>query len=560
MARRGKPKIIENVTITKLWHGWVGIATAQDGRTIIVKWGVLPGSVVDLKVVKSRTDMIEAHVLNLISLDPAIANGEVLCPHYLHHHGGQQMPDHKHGCGGCKRQIINYPQQLAMKRDIVAECMMGIQDDIDRIGGVPLPLTTDEIFGYRNKIEYSFGKYIVWKKPERFPDKSEKTREQEWIPERVQIGKDTTGDVTPPNGGDVSSEYNFSDLSGSLSDFSGTKKQEHHRQLGFHRQGQFSKIIDIDQCYLTDEKMRAVFTYCKQILKTTWLPVYDQMRHDGVLRHLMIRQGKHTDQMMIILSVADQQASLRDMALLRTTLLEDVKLRELVTTAVLVVNNGLADIIYDRDSQSQVLWGDGLIREELHFDEIKLSFEIAPTAFFQTNTLGAQLLFRTARDMIGEVNWTLLDLYCGAGTIGLCLLAQWIGSRLVGIELVAAAIDNAWINARLNWLDGSCEFYAGKAEAVIKEQDLNLTDLECIVVDPPREGLHADVSEFLVQLKVWAKAKGQDLKLCYISCNPATLARDLALLTVKWGYKLTALQPVDMFPHTHHIENIAQLC
>jgi len=122
---------------------------------------VLPGSVVDLKVVKSRTDMIEAHVLNLISLDPAIANGEVLCPHYLHHHGGQQMPDHKHGCGGCKRQIINYPQQLAMKRDIVAECMMGIQDDIDRIGGVPLPLTTDEIFGYRNKIEYSFGKYIV---------------------------------------------------------------------------------------------------------------------------------------------------------------------------------------------------------------------------------------------------------------------------------------------------------------------------------------------------------------------------------------------------------------
>jgi len=118
----------------------------------------------------------------------------------------------------------------------------------------------------------------------------------------------------------------------------------------------------------------------------------------------MIRQGKHTDQMMIILSVADQQASLRDMALLRTTLLEDVKLRELVTTAVLVVNNGLADIIYDRDSQSQVLWGDGLIREELHFDEIKLSFEIAPTAFFQTNTLGAQLLFRTARDMIGEVN------------------------------------------------------------------------------------------------------------------------------------------------------------
>ena len=138
----------------------------------------------------------------------------------------------------------------------------------------------------------------------------------------------------------------------------------------------------------------------------------------------MIRQGKHTNQIMMILSVADQQVTLRDMALLHQTLLNDPKLRELITTAVLVINNGLADIIYDRDSQSQILWGDGLIREELHFNDTKLSFEIAPTAFFQTNTLGAELLFRTARDMIGEVKGTLLDLYCGAGTIGLCLLAQ----------------------------------------------------------------------------------------------------------------------------------------
>ena len=269
----------------------------------------------------------------------------------------------------------------------------------------------------------------------------------------------------------------------------------------------------------------------------------------------MIRQGKHTDQIMIILSVADQQATLRDMAWLRQTLVNDTRLRELVTTAVLVVNNGLADIIYDRDSQSEILWGDGLIREELHFDETKLSFEIAPTAFFQTNTHGAELLFRTARDMIWEVKGTLLDLYCGAGTIWLCLLAQWIGSRLVGIELVAAAIDNAWINARLNGLDGKCEFYAGKAEDIIKEQKLNLADLECIVVDPPREGLHQDVSEFLVSLKQQNPA----LRLCYISCNPATLARDLALLTVEWWYELTTLQPVDMFPHTHHIENIAMM-
>ena len=517
--RSKKPKIITNITIEKLWHGGVGIATAEDGRTIIVKWGVLPGSLVDLKVVKSRKDMIEAHVYELHGLDPTIANGEVLCPHYLYHYGGQILPDHKHGCGWCKWQIINYPQQLVMKRDIVAECMMIMQDKIDQIGWVPLPLTVNEIFGYRNKIEYSFGKYITGKK----------SKEGEEGEESESNGEYPWGWKTP--------------------------RQEHHRQLGFHRQGQFSKIIDIDQCYLTDEKMRAVFIYCKELLKQTGLPVYDQMRHEWVLRHLMIRQGKHTNQIMMILSVADQQATLRDMALLHQTLLNDPKLRELITTAILVINNGLADIIYDRDSQSQILWGDGLIREELHFNDTKLSFEIAPTAFFQTNTLGAELLFRTARDMIGEVKGTLLDLYCGAGTIGLCLLAQWVGSRLVGIELVAAAIDNAWINARLNGLDGKCEFYAGKAETIIKEKDLNLTDLECIVVDPPREGLHQDVSQFLVSLKQQNPA----LRLCYISCNPATLARDLALLTVDWGYELTALQPVDMFPHTHHIENIAMM-
>ena len=189
--RSKKPKILTNITITKLWHGWVGIATAEDGRTIIVKWGVLPGSLVDLKVVKSRKDMIEAHVHELHGLDPTIANWEVLCPHYLHHHGGQIMPDHKHGCGWCKWQIINYPQQLVMKRDIVAECMMVIQNKIDQIGGVPLPLTTEEIFGYRNKIEYSFGKYITG------GSKKDKDKEES---ER-------------------------------------TPRQEHHRQLGFHRQG-----------------------------------------------------------------------------------------------------------------------------------------------------------------------------------------------------------------------------------------------------------------------------------------------------------------------------------
>lgn len=157
--------------------------------------------------------------------------------------------------------------------------------------------------------------------------------------------------------------------------------------------------------------------YCKQLLKNSGLPVYDQMRHDGVLRHLMIRQGKHTGQIMIVLSIADQQCSLRDVAALCTMLTQDQQLREMVSTAVLVINNGLADIIYDRDSQSQTLWGNGLISEELHFDDTVLTFEIAPTAFFQTNTLGAELLFRTARDIIGGVKGMVLDLYCGAGTI-----------------------------------------------------------------------------------------------------------------------------------------------
>lgn len=554
MARRGKAKIITNITITKLWHGWVGIATHEDGRTIIVKWGVLPGSVVDLKIVKSKSDHHEAHVHHIHSLDPTITDGEVLCPHYLYHHGGQILPDHKHGCGWCKRQIINYPRQLQMKQQIVAECMMGIQVDIDRIGWVPLPLSTQEIFGYRNKIEYSFGKYITGKKVK--DDEHQATSTQNLIDDWL-TPSDRTDPVDPLS---LSGQWEYRSVSRSSD-----RPQSHHRQLGFHRQGQFSKIIDIDQCYLTDAKMRAVFTHCKELIKSTGLPVYDQMRHEWVQRHLMIRQGKHTDQMMIILSIADQQASLRDIALLRSTLEHDDKLQSMVSTAVLVVNNGLADIIYDRDSKSEVLRGDGLIREELHFGEVVTQFEIAPTAFFQTNTHGAELLFRTARNLIGPASGTLLDLYCGAGTIWLCLLAQWVWSRLIGIELVAAAIDNARVNARLNWLDGACEFYAGKAEdivktlspsdsSLVKEQHSAMTELECIIVDPPREWLHVDVVDFLVDLKT----RYPQIRLCYISCNPATLARDLQWL-IAWWYELTALQPVDMFPHTHHIENIAMM-
>ena len=189
-------------------------------------------------------------------------------------------------------------------------------------------------------------------------------------------------------------------------------------------------------------------------------------------------------------------------------------------------------------------------------EAITVNFRISRSSFFQTNTLGAQRLFWTAMKMIGHIEGNVLDLYCGAGSIGLSLLKMGIGKELVDVEIVEEAIVDARHNAKINGLEARSFFVASPAEKMLinfPELKEKIQNVGLVVIDPPREGLHPNVIKYLADLK-----KQYTFKLLYISCNPITMARDIELL-VEEGFSFKQVQGVDMFPHTHHIECISVL-
>jgi len=543
-------KIHENLKVWALWYGGVGISTLENGKKVLIKWA-LPDSIVDVKIVKKKRDYLTGHIIKVHKVDEKWLDGDLRCPHHMSPYvpspqtplpttslgEGQSDPhiESKKWCGGCKRQAISYTKQLELKQDIVADCFSKFPK-VEMLPIVWSPLQ----FGYRNKIEFSFGKYL---RREFDPTNESKPHERPFV-------------------------------------------VAEHWQMGFHKQGEFSKVVDIDQCYLVSPKMHEVYNRIKSDLKNSGLPVHDAKTHHGLLRHLMIREWVHTDHILVNLSIASDHFAdhpkheqlWRDVLKKRK---QDSELHEKVTTFVLSSNNGLADIMRDPDTTHEVIWWEGKIYEELHLkkseerkwsqknqidhqtssdtssDFITMRFAISPASFFQTNTSGAEVLFATASEMVGEVWGNVIDLYCGGGSIGQIFLWLWQWQRVKGIEIVPAAIQDAKYNAKINHLSDRCDYYVGKAEKVVKEWVIDGEFLvwdDLVIVDPPREGMHLDVVKFLIQLKQYHK-----YRLCYISCNPITMARDIWLLLESWLFDFQSLQPVDMFPHTHHIECVGML-
>lgn len=520
-----KNQILYDVRVEKLGYGWVGIAKLENGKTVMIK-GALPWSIVDCKIVKSKKDYVEAHITAVKHVDPTIASGEVKCPHYQFNYqlDETRLPEHKDGCGGCKRQVVPYEQQLHLKHQIVEDCFHRALKVIGAVTIYPV-IPSPLVFGYRNKIEFSFGKYL--------------------------------------RRGEAESGWEVAE----------------HWQLGFHKQGSFEKVIDIDQCYLVSKDMHEVYAYIKGKLVDSGLPVHDAKTHKGLLRHMVIRAGVHTEQVLVNLSISthhlvDHAADQEIWNTLLAEWKEDVWLQERVSSLVINENNGLADVVKPQDVHLDHIWWQGTIYEELQFDisdqknalsddhqhveEAKknLSFRISPFSFFQTNTLGAEQLFGKAADLVGHVEGNIIDLYCGSGTIGLCFLALEKWQKVKGIEIVEEAVKDAYFNAKINGFEDRADFYAGKAEDLLRQgviDDTFFVGGDLVIVDPPREGLHQRVVDFLIQVN-----KRYPFKLLYISCNPVTMARDIQLL-VEGGFSCGDLQPVDMFPHTHHIEVIGVL-
>ena len=283
---------------------------------------------------------------------------------------------------------------------------------------------------------------------------------------------------------------------------------------------------------------------------------------------MILREAIHTEQLLVNLVVSDQYLVNEEQKQQRERLLLQIKkdeyIQKNITTLVVTYNNGVADIANAPDSETKIIFGEGVIHEHLKFTKkedneeknIDVKFRVSPFSFFQTNTLGAEVLFQAAAKMVGYTKGTILDLYCGTGSIGISFMKLGMGDKLVGIEIMEEAIIDARHNAKINGLEKNIFFAATPAEkavTTVPEIMEKLTDLGLVIIDPPRDGLHKNVVTLLGDLK-----KEHEFKLLYISCNPVTMARDIELL-LQEGFSLKSLQPVDMFPQTHHIETIGVL-
>ena len=385
-------------------------------------------------------------------------------------------------CGGCKWQNMSYEKQLEFKQDEVV-------NNIKRIGGIEdfesIPiLGGNEPYYYRNKMEFSFSN-------------------ARWLTsEEIKSGTD----INQKNA------------------------------LGFHIPGQWSKILDLKNCYLQEYPSNEIRLAIRNYAIENELDFFDLKSQDGFLRTLMLRQNSKGEWMILIQFFKENE---EQRIKLLNFILEQFPQ---ITTLLYAINPKGNDSVYDLDIKTY--FGEGFIFEEMD----GLKFKIGPKSFFQTNYKQALNLYRKTLEFadINE-NQVVYDLYTGTGTI-----AQYIArhaKQVIGIEAVPEAIDAAKENAKLNGLD-NCIFYCGDMKEVFTEEFLaQHPKADVLITDPPRDGMHPKVVEQILKLS--------PNRIVYVSCNSATQARDLSLM--KDFYRVEKILPVDMFPQTHHVENIALL-
>ncbi len=305
---------------------------------------------------------------------------------------------------------------------------------------------------------------------------------------------------------------------------------------GFHIPGAFDKVLDIDKCYLQDHLGDEIRLFIKNYAKTNGFSFFDLKNQNGLLRTLMIRITSTGETMVVMSFGEDSPAEI-------SSVLTAIKDKfPFITSLMYVINTKPNDTISDLDIKT--FYGKPYIEEQME----GLTFRIGPKSFYQTNSNQAYKLYSTVREFAGLKGDELVyDLYTGTGTI-----ANFVAKRckkVIGIEYVADAIEDAKINSQVNGIENTL-FYAGDMKNVLTDDFVEKNGRpDVIIVDPPRAGMHTDVVDVILN--------ASPERIVYVSCNPATQARDLSLLDAK--YKVVSIQPVDMFPHTAHVENVVSL-
>jgi 23S rRNA (uracil1939-C5)-methyltransferase len=425
--------------------------------------------------------------IEVVRKKKSYVEGKAIKFHHYSEKRAEPFCSHFGLCGGCKWQCMNYTDQLFYKQKQV-------MDALQRIGKIDDPpllpiLASEKTTNYRNKLEYTFSNH-------------------KWFIEKSDV---------PPEEADANA-------------------------LGFHLPNLFDRVLDIGMCYLQEEPSNAIRLEAKRYALEHGLSFYDVRKWTGLLRNLIIRNSNSGDLMTIFVFNYYEKEVIFPM-------LEHFQEKfPQITSLFYVINSKKNDII--NDLPSRLFFGKPYITEKMigFKSEKELQFRIGPISFFQTNSGQAANLYRVAAEFAGfEGHETVYDLYTGTGTI-----ANYIAGavkKVVGIESVPAAIEDAKENAALNGITNT-SFFAGETEKLLTPEFVALHgNPDIIVTDPPRSGMHEKVINAMLNIA--------PEKIVYISCNPATQARDIALLSV--GYKLVNCQPVDMFPHTQHMESVVLL-
>ena len=316
-------------------------------------------------------------------------------------------------------------------------------------------------------------------------------------------------------------------------------KYDQMNAVGFHIPGAFDKVLAIEKCWLQDDISNQIRNTIRDYAYEHGLAFYNIRNHEGLLRNLMIRTSS-TGELMVLLQV--RVSADKDLDETKKLLAHVADNFPQITSLLYVVNNKCNDTINDLDVE--VFKGNDHIFEEME----GLRFKVGPKSFYQTNSEQAYNLYKVTRDFAGLTGDELVyDLYTGTGTIANFVSRK--AKKVVGIEYVPEAIEDAKVNSAINGITNTL-FYAGDMKDMLTQDFINEYGRpDVIITDPPRAGMHNDVIDVIL----FAEPK----RIVYVSCNPATQARDLQLLDAK--YKVMAVQPVDMFPHTHHVENVVLL-
>lgn len=428
----------------------------EEDKTVIVKNGI-PGQKIRFSVNKIKGGKAEGRLLEVLEKSPLEMRPPVC----------SLFPE----CGGCMYQTMPYEEQLKMKsrqmEEILEKAVSDMQQDwFEGILGSP------KEFGYRNKMEFSFG--------DEFKD-------------------------------------------GPLS-------------LGLHKKGSTYDVLTAYDCRLVHEDMTKILVCVLAYFRELKAPYYKKMQHTGYLRHLLLRRGDSTGEILVNL-VTTTQAEY-DLTPLKEQILK-LDLEGKVVGFLHILNDSLSDVV--KSDETRILYGQDYFYERL----LNLEFKVTPFSFFQPNTKGAEILYQKVREYIGDIkSCTVFDLFSGTGTIAQVLAP--VAKKVIGVEIVEEAVEAARENAARNGLD-NCTFLAGDVFKVLDEIE---EKPDVIVLDPPRDGIHPKALPKILDY--------QAERIVYISCKVTSLARDLEMIQNR-GYKVEKCIAVDQFCETVHVESIVKL-